>query len=330
MASTTLAAQGPLVQLDTRAAPPSDLLSMCDLDGHLELLIQQALQLKAQAAKGKLPELLAGKTVVTIFEKNSTRTRISFDVGIQRLGGISTVLDSESSQMSRGESIQDTALVLARYADAIVYRADDHASVQAMAEHAPVPVINALTPLEHPCQVLADLTSLQEHLTSQGAGLLAGKTLAYVGDGNNMCHSYLLGCAIAGMHVHVATPPGYGPDPDIVAKAEQIAQAKGGSVLITHHPTEAVDGAHAVATDTWISMGDEAEQAQRIADFDGYTVDEALMVHALPGAAFLHCLPGHWGHEASYEVAHGPQSVILDEAENRMWSQMALLAHLLQ
>lgn len=320
---------GDLVSLDQRAHPPDHVLGMEDLVGHLELLVQHALQLKATAQRGKLPQLLAGKSVVTIFEKNSTRTRLSFDIGIQHLGGISSILDSQSSQLARGESLEDTAKVLSRYADAIVYRARSHDALTEVARHATVPVVNALTDLEHPCQVLADLTTLQEHLTRTGQGQLSGKQLAYIGDGNNMCHSYLLGAAIAGMHVSVATPPGYAPKPAVVERAKELAGQTGGSVLVTEDPAEAVVGAHAVATDTWISMGDEAEQKQRLSDFHGYTVDQQLMAQADPQAAFLHCLPGHWGHEASYEVAHGGQSLILDEAENRMWSQMALLAHLI-
>lgn len=302
---------------------------MADLDGHLDLLIQKSLAFKAQDARGKLPQPLAGKTVVVIFEKNSTRTRISFDVGIQKLGGISSILDSQGSQLARGESLEDTAKVLSRYGDCLVHRASDHQALAEVAGHATVPVVNALTDLEHPCQVLADLTTLQEHLHATGQGELTGKTLAYVGDGNNMCHSYLTGGAIAGMHVQAATPAGYGPDPAVVDQARELARAHGGSISLTHDPAKAVAGAHAVATDTWISMGDEDEKQARLQAFDGYTVDTELMDLATDEAVFLHCLPGHWGHEATYEVAHGDQSLILDEAENRMWTQMALLAYLL-
>lgn len=318
-----------LAMLDPRAQPPEHVLTMADLDGHLDLLIQKSLAFKAHAARGKLAQPLAGKTVVVIFEKHSTRTRISFDVGIQKLGGISTILDSQGSQLARGESLEDTAKVLSRYGDCLVHRANDHTALAEVAEHATVPVVNALTDLEHPCQVLADLTTLHEHLTATGQGELAGKTLAYVGDGNNMCHSYLTGGAIAGMHVQIATPPGYGPDPAVVDQATELAKAHGGSISLTHQPAKAVAGAHAVATDTWISMGDEAEKAARLDAFEGYTVDTQLMAKAAEGAVFLHCLPGHWGHETTYEVAHGPSSLILDEAENRMWTQMALLAYLL-
>ncbi len=299
-------------------------LGMADLDGHVHAILEKAHELKAQAAAGALPPLLAGKTVLVVFERNSTRTRISFEVGIQKLGGVCSILDAATSQLGRGESIEDTAAVLSRYADAIVYRSSSHANLQEMAEHATVPVVNALTDLEHPCQVLADWMTLEEHL-----GPLAGKTFTYVGDGNNMAHSYLLGAPLVGMDVRVAAPPGYGPDWGVVEQAEALAVRAGTDLLLTERPGEAVAGAHAVATDTWISMGDEAEEAQRLADFAGYRVDDALMDQAAPGARFLHCLPGHWGHEATHAVAHGPRSVIHDQAENRMWVQMALLVHLL-
>ncbi|MDX1611883.1 MAG: ornithine carbamoyltransferase [Candidatus Thermoplasmatota archaeon] len=330
MADLAASTQGTalLAKVDKRAQGPQHVLSMADLSGHLGALISQALTMKQASVKGKLQPLLAGKAVLSLYERNSTRTRVSFDVGVQRLGGISTVLDKTSSQLARGETLGDTAAVLSRYADAIVYRATSHGHATELARHATVPVVNALTDREHPCQVLADLTTLAEH---KGTGLegLQGDTLAYVGDGNNMCHSYLLGAALAGMHVHVAAPLGYQPDPAIVQQARDMASAYGTEVQVTEDPARAVDGAHAVATDTWTSMGDEAEADKREAAFQGYTVDHALMQQAHPEAVFLHCLPGHWGHEASYEVAHGPQSLIRDQAENRMWSQMALLAHLL-
>lgn len=302
---------------------------MEDLAGHVDLLIQRAIELKRGARRGKLPQLLAGKSVVVVFEKNSTRTRVSFEIGIQRLGGIACVLDAQSSQLARGESMQDTARVLSRYADALVYRATAHGSLTEMARHATVPVVNALTDREHPCQVLADLATLHEHVTATGGPGLEGRTLTYVGDGNNMCNSYLLGAPLAGMNVHVATPRAYAPSLDIVARAKQLARARGTRVLVTTDPMKAVRGADAVATDTWVSMGDEGEAAEREAAFAGFTVDDRMMDHAGPGAVFLHCLPGHWGQEATEEIAHGPRSLIYDEAENRMWTQMALLAHLI-
>lgn len=319
-----------LAPVDTRADSPEHVLGMADLEGHLEPLIHKSLEMKHAASKEDIPPLLEGKSVVVVFEKNSTRTRVSLDLGIQQLGGCSTILDSQSSQLARGESIEDTAKVLSRYADLIVYRANRHEAVAALAKHATVPVVNALTDREHPCQVLADLTTLVEHAPVNGhaGSSLAGRKLAYVGDGNNMCHSYLTGGAITGMDVAIATPAGFEPDPEIVAEATRFAAKHGGTVALTENPEAAVMGADAVATDTWVSMGDEKDVETRLKAFEGFTVDEALMRKAAPGAVFLHCLPGHWGHEATYEVAHGPASVILDEAENRLWTQMALLGDL--
>ncbi len=297
-------------------------LGMLDVADELDDLIDLAVHYKQAHAMGTLPKPLAGKSFVVVFEKNSTRTRISFELGIQHLGGLVSILDSGGSQLARGESIEDTAAVLGRYADCIIHRAKDHKTIEAVAAHAGVPVVNALTDVEHPCQVLADWMTLYEQW-----GSLAGKNFAYVGDGNNMCHSYLLGAPLAGMDIAVATPPGYGPDPAIVAQAQALAAKAGTKVLVTTDVKVAVAGADAVATDTWISMGDEETQAKRLADFQGYTVTKELMA-LTNGGIFLHCLPGHWGHEATSEVAHGPSSVIYDQAENRMWAQMALLATL--
>lgn len=317
------AATGARSQSSNGPEASRDVLGMEDTKDYLLTLLQEAIQLKAQAKRGALPPLLAGKAVLMIYEKNSTRTRVSFEVGIQRLGGIAVNLDAQTSQLSRGESIEDTAKVLARFGDCLVYRAKQHDSVVDLARHATVPVINALTDKEHPCQILADWMTLLEHF-----GDLRGKTFAYVGDGNNMAHSYLLGAPLVGMDIHVATPKGYACDADVVARARHLAAEYGTKILITSDPKVAVKGAHAVATDTWVSMGDEVEETQRLKAFQGYTLDEAMMQRAEPGAVFLHCLPGHWGHEATYDLAHGPRSLIYDEAENRMWAQMALVARL--
>src|SRR5688572_12917440 len=246
-------------------------LGMEDTAPYLGVLLGEAIQLKAQAKRGPLPPLLAGKTVLMIYEKNSTRTRVSFEVGVQRLGGIAVNLDAQTSQLSRGESIEDTAQVLSRFGDALVFRANRHDSVEALARYATVPVVNALTDKEHPCQILADWMTLAEHFG--GVDQLRGKVFAYVGDGNNMCHSYLLGAPLAGMDVQVACPKGYEPDPEVVARAKALAESAGTkvTVLVTRDIAKAVAGAHAVATDTWISMGDEAEEAQRMKAFKGYT-----------------------------------------------------------
>jgi ornithine carbamoyltransferase len=267
--------------------------------------------------------LLAAKSAVLIFEKASTRTRVSFEVGLAKLGATATFLSTRDIQMGRGESIEDTSLVLSRYADVLVYRAYRSEDVQALAEHATVPVINALDDVEHPCQVAADLLTIQEKL-----GRLAGVRFLYVGDGNNMCHSYLIGGAMAGMHVTVATPPGYEPSDAIVAEARSIAQASGGSVTLTHDVDSAFDDQEVVATDTWVSMGDEDEKEQRLHDFSGYTVTRDRLERA-NDAIFLHCLPAYYGFEADKEVVHGPRSAVFDEAENRLWAQMAILIWLL-
>lgn len=303
---------------------PNHVLGMTDLQGSLTSILAGAKKLKNLAKQGPLPPLLAGKTVILLFQKNSTRTRISFEVGIQKLGGIVSTLDAGTSQLGRGESLEDTAGVLSRYADALVFRANTHADVTELAEHATVPVVNALTDLEHPCQILADLQALEE-----AKGDLTGKTFCYVGDGNNMCHSYMLGAILHGMNVRIATPSAYAPDAAIVEQAEVLAHQNGVTLHLCNDPQEAVQGADAVATDTWISMGDESEAEARLEAFQGYLVDDALMDQAAPGALFLHCLPGHWGDEATHELAHGPRSLIWDEAENRMWAQMSLLCHLL-
>ena len=326
MAKTT-AKSTPAPPAPAPAGPrPPAILGMEDTAPFLHALLNEAIQLKAQASRGPLPPLLQGKAVLMVYEKNSTRTRVSFEVGIQRLGGIAVNLDAQTSQLSRGESIEDTAQVLSRYGACLVFRAKEHASVAALARHATVPVVNALTDREHPCQILADWMTLAEHFG--GVDQLRGKAFAYVGDGNNMAHSYLLGAPLVGMDVHLACPKGYAPDADVVARAKHLAAENGTKVVLTTDPKVALKGAHAVATDTWVSMGDEAKETQRLKAFKGYTLDEALMTVAEPGAVFLHCLPGHWGQEATHELAHGPRSLIYDEAENRMWAQMALVARL--
>jgi ornithine carbamoyltransferase len=318
-----------MTRSETETSTPTDapgsraVLGIEDTAPYLQALLQEAIQLKAQGARGPLPQLLAGKAILMIYEKNSTRTRVSFEVGVQRLGGIAVNLDAQTSQLSRGESLEDTAQVLSRYGHALVYRAKTRDSVEALARYGTVPVVNALTDKEHPCQILADWMTLLEHF-----GDLRGKTFCYVGDGNNMCHSYMLGAPLVGMDCRIATPKGYAPDPSVTARAKALCEQYGTKLFLTTDPKEAVRSAHAVATDTWVSMGDEAEEAQRLKAFKGYTLDESMMALAEPGAVFIHCLPGHWGHEATYELAHGPRSLIYDEAENRMWAQMALLARL--
>jgi ornithine carbamoyltransferase len=273
-----------------------------------------------------LRQPLAGpRTVAVIFDKPSTRTRVSFSVGIVELGGYPLVLDMQTSQLSRGEPIEDTARVLDRQVAAIVWRTFGQQRIEAMAAASSVPVINALTDTFHPCQLLADLQTVREH-----KGRLAGLTLTYAGDAaNNMAHSYLLAGATAGMHVRVAGPAAYQPAADIVETARRIASATGGSVRATTDPDEAFDGADVVATDTWVSIGQEGERDDRSAPFEPFAVDAKAMARAAPDAIVLHCLPAYRGNEIAAEVIDGPQSVVWDEAENRLHAQKALLTWLL-
>ncbi|TXJ06575.1 MAG: ornithine carbamoyltransferase [Aeromicrobium sp.] len=269
---------------------------------------------------------LAGpQTVAIIFDKSSTRTRVSFCVGVADLGGNPLVMETSSTQAGRGEPISDTARVLGRMTSAIVWRTYEHSNLESMAEYAGVPVINSLSDDFHPCQILADWLTIKEH-----KGALAGLTVAYVGDGaNNMGQSYILGGATAGMHMRIGAPEGYWPAPQIVDDARRIASETGGSVTLTTDPVEAVLQADVVITDTWVSMGQEAEKAERIALFGDYSVDASLMAEAKPDAIVLHCLPAYRGLEISADVLDGPQSVVWDEAENRLHAQKAILAWLL-
>jgi len=269
---------------------------------------------------------LAGpKTVAVIFDKSSTRTRISFAVGIAELGGAPLIIDAQTSQMGRGEPIADTARVLDRQVAAIVWRTAGQTRIDEMAAASRVPVINALTDEFHPCQILADLLTVRQH-----KGSTAGLKLVYLGDGaNNMAHSYLLGGVTAGMHVVVASPADYQPDAAVLARAIEIGNETGGSVAWTDDPYAAVDGADVVATDTWVSMGQEAEAALREAPFVPFAVTEQLLAKANSDAIVLHCLPAYRGKEIEAAVLDGPQSVVWDEAENRLHAQKALLSWLL-
>ena len=301
-----------------------DLLRMADFGAELEEVLDAARALKSLNKSGHPTPYLSARSAVLIFEKASTRTRVSFEVGLAKLGMTATFLSTRDIQMGRGESIEDTALVLSRYADVLVYRAYKNEDVKALAQHATSPVVNALDDLEHPCQVAADLLTILEH-----KGRLAGLRFLYVGDGNNMCHSYLVGMAMAGMHVTVVTPAKYAPADAVVKEAESIAAGTGGSVTVAHGDmTPHFDGQDVVATDTWISMGDEEEKEQRVADFAGFTVSAGHMART-NDAIFLHCLPAYYGYEVEKDVAHGPRSVVFDEAENRLWAQMAILVWLL-
>ena len=269
--------------------------------------------------------LVGPRSVAVLFDKASTRTRISFEVGIGQLGGAPLIVDAQASQLGRGEAIADTARVLSRYVDAIVWRTGDQSRIEEMAAAATVPVVNALTDQFHPCQVLADLQTIRERF-----GRLAGLTLTYLGDGaNNMAHSLLLGGVTAGLHVRVCAPEGFQPDGDVVRDAKNRASDTSGSVDLIADPHAAVDGVDVVVTDTWVSMGQEDDGLDRSAPFRPLQVNAALMGRAAPGAIVLHCLPAHRGDEITDEVIDGPASAVWDEAENRLHAQKALLAWLL-
>jgi ornithine carbamoyltransferase len=273
--------------------------------------------------------LVGPRGVAVIFDKPSTRTRASFSVGVAELGGYPLVIDAQTSQLGRGEPIADTARVLDRMCSAIVWRTFGQERIEEMASASRVPVVNALTDSFHPCQILADLLTVAQ--LRGGVGALAGRSLVYLGDAaNNMAHSYLLGGVTAGMHVRVSGPEGYLPDPVVVADAERIAATTGGSVLVTTDPVAATAGADVVATDTWVSMGQESESGERERPFVPYAVDAALMAHAASDAIVLHCLPAYRGKEIAADVVDGPQSAVWDEAENRLHAQKALLTWLLE
>ena len=283
-------------------------------------MINNAIDRKAARAgwpKGK-PDAdapLAGHVLGLVFEKNSTRTRVSFDIAMRQLGGSVLILDAASSQLGRGESIADTARVLSRMVDAIMLRTDDHAKIEEMARHATVPVINGLTDKSHPCQIVADLLTVIEHGKS-----LPGLEVAWLGDGNNVLHSILEAAGLFKFNVRVATPAGYEPDPAFVTQA----RAGGATVTLTQDAAEAARGADVLVTDTWISMG-QADATEKKAAMQPYQVNAALMAHAKPDALFLHCLPAHLGEEVTEEVFEGPQSVVFDEAENRIHAQKSVL-----
>jgi len=296
-------------------------LTMMDLSteaGHH--LLQRAIVLKRLQAQGIPHPTLAGKTLGMIFDKSSTRTRVSFEVGMFQLGGHALFLHSDVTQLGRGESVADSARVLSRMVDGITIRTFEHAIVEEFAEYSRVPVINALTDLTHPCQILADLMTFLEH-----KGAIAGRTFCWIGDGNNMLHSWINAAAIFGFSLHYACPEGYQPDAALLAKAT----AQGASVLAFDDPMAAAAGVDMITTDVWASMGQEEEQAKRAQDFAGYQVTTAMMAQAATGVIFMHCLPAHRGEEVAAEVIDGTQSVVWDEAENRLHAQKALLEWLL-
>lgn len=284
-------------------------------------ILKLAIELKANPYSQK--PFAGPKTVAVIFDKTSTRTRVSFAVGISDLGGVPLIMDAQGSQLGAKESVADTARVLERQVAQIVWRTYSQAGLDEMAANSKVPVINALSDEFHPCQLLADLLTVQEQ-----KGKLSGLKFVYIGDGNNMANSYMLAGAMAGMHVSVVSPEKYAPSTDVVAKAKEIAVTSGGSVTVSHVPADAVIEADVLATDTWVSMGQEDEKAQRVKDFEGFTIDSKLLKLAKADAIVLHCLPAYRGYEISAEVLDGSQAVIWDEAENRLHAQKALMVWL--
>ena len=287
-------------------------------------LLDLGLKLKEEKKKGIPHPILKGKTLAMIFTKSSTRTRVSFETGMYQLGGFPMFLSSNDIQLGRGESIYDTANVLSRFVDGIMIRTYAHQDVLDLAKYGSIPIINGLTDLLHPCQVMADLMTVYEH-----KGKLEGLKLAYIGDGNNMAHSLLYGCAKAGMDISVATPLGYEPDAEIVENAKADAKETGSNVVITYDPKEAIKEADVVCTDTWVSMGQEAEKAERIKTFADYQVNEKLYSNSKEDSIFIHCLPAYRGYEVTEGIIDGPHSVIFDEAENRLHAQKAVLAAVL-
>lgn len=297
---------------------PQHFRTLADLSSaELRQLIERAIVLKAMIRRAESYEPLRNKTLALIFEKSSTRTRVSFEAGMAQLGGSSVFLSPRDTHLGRGEPIEDTARVLSRMVDAIVVRTHSHATLETFAAHSRVPVINALSDLSHPCQLLADM---QTYLEQRGE--IRGKTVAWIGDGNNVCHSWIKAAGLLDFQLNIAVPKGYEPNADAL---ETFA----GHITLTHAPEEAAEFADIVVTDTWASMGHENEKAKRERDFAGFLVNNRLMALAKPDALFMHCLPAYRGCEVAAEVIDGPQSVVWDEAENRLHSQKALLELLL-
>lgn len=302
-----------------------NVISILDVGDEIEEIIDLGIQLKHEVQSGKKIKHLEGKTLALIFERASTRTRVSFEVGMNLLGGHAIFLSGSEIGIGTRESAKDIALVLSRYVDGIMYRAIDEKNLREFAEHATVPVINGLDRFEHPCQILADLMTIKEK-----KGRVHDLNFVFLGDGDdNLTHSYLLGCSSIGMNVTVISAKKYWPKQEYVQKSREIAAKKNHTILITED-TAAVAQADVIATDTWVSFWYHDHRAQRLADLRSYTITSELMKKAKPDAIFMHCMPIYYGEEVTKDVAYGPQSVIIDEAENRMWAQMALLVKLLQ
>jgi ornithine carbamoyltransferase len=294
---------------------------MKDLSGEeIQAILDQAAALKANRAKAQAAAPLAGKTLAMIFQKPSLRTRVSFETGMTRLGGHAIYLAPSDIKLGQRETTEDIALVLSRYADIIMARVFGHDIVVDLAKYATCPVINGLSDLEHPCQILADLLTIRER-----KGGLKGLSATYVGDGNNVAHSLMYGAARVGMHMTVATPPGFEPQPKVLAESQEIGRGTGARIRVLNDPLEAAKGADVLYTDVWASMGQESEAEARRAKFQGFQINARLLAAAKPGAIILHCLPAHYGEEIDYATARTPNSAIFDQAENRMHAQNGLM-----
>ncbi len=299
-----------------------DFLSIHDFTtDEIEAMLKLGLKLKDETKKGIAHPVLKGKTLGMIFTKSSTRTRVSFEVGMTQLGGYPLFLSSADIQLGRGETIYDTANVLSRYLDGIMIRTYDHKDVEDLAKYSSIPIINGLTDLLHPCQVMADLMTIYEHKNK-----LKGLKMAYLGDGNNMAHSLMYGASKVGMDIAVATPENYMCNEEVVENAKADAKKSGSQVIITNDPVEAIKDADVVYSDTWVSMGQEAEKAERIKIFMPYQIDKKMFSNAKDDAVFMHCLPAYRGYEVTEDVIDGPNSIIFDEAENRLHAQKAIMA----
>ena len=302
-----------------------NVLSIMDTEDETEEIIDLGIKLKQEVKNGRKLDYLKDKTLAMIFERASTRTRVSFEVGMTLLGGHAIFLNKDDIKIGERESVEDIALVLSRYVDIIMYRALNKEDLHELAKNAAVPVINGLDIDEHPCQILADLMTIKEY-----KGKLNGLNFVFIGDGNdNLAHSYLLGCALVGMNVTVISHKKHWPSTYFVDQAKNIAKKKNITVTITDD-LNAVKDADIIATDTWVSLWYEKERQQIMADLEGYTITQEVMSKAKKDAIFMHCMPIYYGEEVVKEVAHGPQSVIIDEAENRLWAQMASMVRLLK
>ncbi|MEW6592085.1 MAG: ornithine carbamoyltransferase [Candidatus Hadarchaeota archaeon] len=300
-------------------------LSIQDLSGaEIEKVLDLSDKLKKEVKAGKPRELLHGKTLGMIFAKPSTRTRVSFETGMTQLGGHALYLGMNDLQLGRGETIADTSRTLSRYVDAVMARLFAHRDIEELAKYSSVPVINGLTNLHHPCQTLADLMTIREKL-----GKLKIVDVSWVGDGNNVCNSLMLGCSLVGANFRAACPKGYGPPEDVVAQAVKNSKKSGAKIEILNDPEKAVNGADVIYTDVWVSMGQEKESEQKMKVFRPYQVNAGLVKLAKPNVIVMHCLPAHRGLEITDEVIDGPHSVVWDQAENRMHSQKGLIVHLL-